>query len=585
MPSQTSIRLFCCLFFSWLTISSVLAQSFLQRVERATPPERVRLALYYFDTCRAVTTQQAVATKTLNELDAIGKRQRDDQLRRYARMLRDTYAKNLPNRTHRQNAELFLKVAKQAVADEDEQIAGVCEHFAGQYFYLAEDYGRAFEYLLSANNRFQQIGYDRIPEIHRYLYELAFNYYYLREDDKVIALLTEAARYPPFNPNLHIQTYNTLAMSYGRFHKPETDRQAGANFQKAYKLAMSYGDSVWMGIVRGNLSDTHMRQGQWQLALEALRTDYRLVMRTARQTGYPLSSAAAMAKMFYELGQLDSCRYYLEQAKRMHRLQVELPDYSKSFQDDLFWQRYYETARLYYQRVGNLSLVTRCTDSLLVYEARIDKRYRSRAALLAEQRLLVQQHQAEVEKLHKGSLTQRLWLGLGVGLALLVAGLLGLLYRTSQRRRQQETRTHTEREHQLEAEKQQATAERDQARADLNRFLESLHQAEVPRTTKLPAEPSLTSARLLTDNDWQLFRDHFDRVYPDFFWQLNQQLTSLSPAEERLMALAKLKLHSRQMSQMLGISTESIRKSKYRLRKKFGLAGESPLLDLLVESE
>lgn len=101
-------------------------------------------------------------------------------------MLRDTYAKNLPNRTHQQNAELFLSVAKQAEANEDEQIAGVCEHFAGQYYYLAEDYGRAFEYLLSANSRFWKIGYQNVPEIGRYLYELAFNYYYFNEHRKVI---------------------------------------------------------------------------------------------------------------------------------------------------------------------------------------------------------------------------------------------------------------------------------------------------------------------------------------------------------------------------------------------------------------
>lgn len=553
------------------------AQVFLPQVERAKPDERIRLVMCYFDTCQTFLKHPQIAFRTLDTLKAIGQRQHDNRLQRYSQMLHDTYAKNVANRTHRQNAELFLDVAQRALSDEDAQIAGVCEHFAGQYLYLAEDYGRAFQYLLSANSRFQQIGYDQIPEIQRYLYELAFNYYYLNEDEKVIALLTEATRYPPFTPNLHIQTHNTLAMAYARLNNREADRQAGANYQKAYALAVSYRDSVWMGIVRGNLGDSYAKQGQWQQALDALRVDYRLVLRSARTRGYPISTAVEMANAFHKLGQLDSCRYYLEQAERMYRLQ-EASDYSSSFQDQLFWKQYYEVSRRYYQTTRNLPLAARCTDSLLVYQARIDKRYRSKAAAVAEQRLLVQQHQAEVEALREGGQTQRLWLGVGAGLALLVAGLLGLLYRTSQRRRRQETRTHTEREQQLEQEKQQATTERDQARPNLNRFLENLAQANLPPAQ---ADPTLANVSLLTPNDWNEFRRRFERVHPFFFTQLHAQFTNLTPAEERLLSLSKLGMDTRQMGRMLGISPASVRTTKYRLRKRLGTDGQSSLLGLL----
>lgn len=575
MPSSPLNRPLLCLFFACLLPTVAWADAFLQRVERARPPERVRLVMYYFDTCRVVISQQAVATRTLNELDAMGKRQRDPLLRRYARMLRDTYAKNLPNRTHQQNAQLFLDVANRAVNDEDEQLAGVCEHFAGQYFYLAEDYGRAFEYMLSANSRFQQVGYDQVPEIHRYLYVLAFYYYHLHEDEKVIALLTEAARYPPFSPNLHIQTYNTLAMTYVRLHTREADRQARANYQRAYKLAMSYRDSVWMGIVWGNLGDSYARQGQWQLALDAFRTDYRLVMREARTRGYPISTAIAIAEAFHGMGQLDSCRFYLEQSQRMKRLQDIRFDFIKDVQDDLIWRRYYEVARKYYRTRGNLPLVTRCTDSLLVYQARIDKRYRSRVALLAEQRLLIQKHQAEVERLREGGQTQRWWLGLGVGVgvAVLVALLLGGLYRASQRRHAQERQANAERQRQLEQENQLATAERDQARAELALLIERFGQAK--------STTDLTQINLLTPDDWTEFRQRFEQVHPYFLEQLRIQFADLTPAEERLMALSKLNLDSHRMSRMLGISPESIRKSKYRMRKKWGLDGSSPLSKLL----
>jgi len=166
---------------AWLTALPAWADPFLRQVERATPARRVLMVLNYFDTSRVVTQNQVTAFRVLNELDTISKRQQDDQLRRYSQFLRDTYAKN-SNGTNPQKAELFLAVAQKAKADNDPQIAGVCEHFAGLYFFLAEDDGKAFQYSLAANNRFQQIGYEQIPEIQRYLYELAFNYYYLHED-------------------------------------------------------------------------------------------------------------------------------------------------------------------------------------------------------------------------------------------------------------------------------------------------------------------------------------------------------------------------------------------------------------------
>ncbi|KAB7727282.1 hypothetical protein F5984_21885 [Rudanella paleaurantiibacter] len=556
---------------------TTFGQPIFSKIDQAPPAERVRMALLYFDTCQAVAKSKLVAFAQLDKLDAIARRRQDEQLGRYGRMLRDTYAKNDPKRTHTQNAELFLQTAAQADSRDDEQIASVCEHFAGQYYYLAEDFGKGFQYLLSANRRFRQIGYRNIPEIHRYLYELAFNYYYLNDDEKVVELLTEATRYPPFNPNLHIQTYNTLAMAQARQlgDSPKEWGLAVQNYRRAYQLAVHYRDSVWIGIANGNLGGLFVKLKQWPQALNALRIDYRLVMRDAANRGYPLTTAVALARVFYELGQLDSCRYYLNEGKRMRLLQRVTGNYIVNVQDDLFWLRYYETYRLYALTTGKPIESARAADSVLKYQNRIDKRYRSKAATLAEQRLLIQQHEAEVAELNQRSQNQRLFLGMGVGLSLLVALLLGFLYRYSQARRQREAQANAQREKQLEREKQAVAAERDRAQADLALFLSNLRQLE--------SEHHLANASLLTPDDWEEFRKRFERVHPQFFMQLRSQFNDLTPAEERLLALSKLNLHSRQMSHMLGISTDSIRKTRYRLRKKFGIAGDAKLLALLDE--
>jgi DNA-binding CsgD family transcriptional regulator len=567
-----------------LTLSA-RADSFLQTIERASPAQRIRLVLSYFDTCQAVTQHQTTAFRLLDQLDALSQQQNDGQLERYSRFLRDTYAKNNPSLTNRQKAELFLRVAQQAEVDNDAQIAGVCEHFAGQYFYLSEDYGKAFQYLLAANHRFQQIGYEHIPEIHRYLYELAFNYYYLNEDEKVIALLTEATRYSPFNPNLHIQTYNTMAMAQARQHpdSPNSARLARQNYQKAYQVALSYRDSVWMGIVYGNLGGLYANQKQWQAALDAYRVDYQATMQTGQKLGYPIGTAVAMAEAFYGLGQLDSCRHYLSEAVRMYRINAQAADYSQGFQDELFWEHYYKVSRLYYQTTGKLSESVRCADSLLVYQERINKRYRSKAAAVAEQRLLVMQQQAELQTREDQNKQQRLVLGLGAGVALLIAGLLGLLYRSSQHRRRQEAIANAEREKRLALENQLVTGELERAKADLTQYIDSLKSkndlieqisGELVSARREPDSgqsnriAALLNSVILTDKDWMRFRQLFEQAHPRFFEKLHQAQPDLTPAEVRLLTLLKLDIPTKEMGFMLGVSADTIRKSRYRLRKK-----------------
>lgn len=78
------------------------------------------------------------------------------------------------------------------------------------------------------------------------------------------------------------------------------------------------------------------------------------------------------------------------------------------------------------------------------------------------------------------------------------------------------------------------------------------------------------------DNYWDDFRAVFDQVHQDFFSNLKKYADHLSPADLRLVALLKMNLASGDIATLLGISQDSLRVSRYRLRKKLGLAeGES----------
>ena len=74
------------------------------------------------------------------------------------------------------------------------------------------------------------------------------------------------------------------------------------------------------------------------------------------------------------------------------------------------------------------------------------------------------------------------------------------------------------------------------------------------------------------DKYWTDFRTIFDQVHPHFFSQLSLQFPELTSTDLRLIALLKMNIGSTDIATLLGISPDSLRVSRYRLRKKIGLA-------------
>ena len=87
----------------------------------------------------------------------------------------------------------------------------------------------------------------------------------------------------------------------------------------------------------------------------------------------------------------------------------------------------------------------------------------------------------------------------------------------------------------------------------------------------------LMQSTILTEYEWDEFKVLFEQVHRGFFSNLRSRYRDLSISEIRMAALLKLNLTSREISNMLGISHESVNKSRYRLRKKLNLSKEERL--------
>ena len=84
------------------------------------------------------------------------------------------------------------------------------------------------------------------------------------------------------------------------------------------------------------------------------------------------------------------------------------------------------------------------------------------------------------------------------------------------------------------------------------------------------------------DDDWQEFETVFQQVHSEFFEKLKLLYPKLTPAEVRLCAMIRLNLHSKDMAAIMGISQDSLRIARYRLRKKLGLDKGSNLYTYIL---
>lgn len=88
---------------------------------------------------------------------------------------------------------------------------------------------------------------------------------------------------------------------------------------------------------------------------------------------------------------------------------------------------------------------------------------------------------------------------------------------------------------------------------------------------------------LQDDNNWQNFSRYFEEVHKDFNSNVKTKYPQVTSNELRLLALLKMNLSSKEIANILNISSEGIKKARYRLRKKLGLTTEDSMQDLVLK--
>lgn len=447
------------------------------------------------------------------------------------------------------------------------------------YWKIEKNYEKAFEQYILLDRELARIKPEDYPEMARDLMQIGEAYYYFHDYDQAGTYFKKAINLPEnaFNTKVINAARNTLGLSYQQENNLDS---ADYYFNEVLKTTFPEAE-VWKRIAIGNLGANLYYRQQYDGALAMLEPNFGQAVVEGDYVS-AAGSAICLADIYRLKGDLQKAdtfisyaQEYIRKAGQVDKLRLLYPVISK-----------------WYVAMGDREKSKQYVDSAVYAINKYHEKFSALNVLRAQQKIDRQKEELQLaafalEREQKAAVRNVLIL-----LVLVLCAAIALIYFIQKKRQLSK-----------DLKLQAATQELEIAEYNLKMAEMKLHDftQRIQEKTKLAEEmqlqlQSVSDVRgdnemltllqqytILTEEDWQDFKATFEQVHTGFFYRLKRKYPSLSPAEIRYLALAKLFFSTKEMAATLGVSTQSIRTNWYRIRKKLDLPKEMTVDGLVAE--
>lgn len=446
----------------------------------------------------------------------------------------------------------------------------------GYYNYVYRKVKEAFPFFLRANDLKSKIDIKKIPLVVKHYQFIANFYSYIGDHSIAVDYLQEALPFSKAASRERVDLINAIAVYLSN---DSLNHQAVTYFNQAMSEAKLAKDSVWIGIISGNLADQAWKAGDRQKAIALIQKNIDLSMRfderkDAMRANLNLASwyivlqewKLAKQHVLTSISLMEEKPYFLKYKMEASKL---LSDIAHGLN-----QKEEELKQLHVYLILKDSLEKRINDKEIqtFLWQRETERY-NRAIQSTEEK-----------RLH----TKRIYQFIGVCLILVFAIVLLLINRSKAKIKIRNTLLEKDRL-KLGYERQLLDQELLILKDSLGEFtntikqndttIQQLRQEIVKVSAQNPAYMAQVSdslnamlqTHIMTDERWLKFKHVFDKVHPGYLAQMKQNYSKITDNDLRILALQKLDLNNSSMSELLCVSTEAIKKAKQRLKKKMEL--------------
>lgn len=125
--------------------------------------------------------------------------------------------------------------------------------------------------------------------------------------------------------------------------------------------------------------------------------------------------------------------------------------------------------------------------------------------------------------------------------------------------------------------------EKNELLAQLKNELKEINPNKPENTIRIREISTSITTNLQIDKDRKEFEFQLDTIYQSFFLKLDNRFPNLTKNERRLCSLLVMELSSKDISVILNISPDSVKKNRYRLRKKMKINEDLNISEFLKD--
>jgi tetratricopeptide (TPR) repeat protein/DNA-binding CsgD family transcriptional regulator len=469
-----------------------------------------------------------------------------------------------------------------AYREEDDMLVAYVSYSYGSVIILFGEVGLSVMYAKNGIDLFEKLAYEVLPAQYQFLAELLYR---VREYNESIRYGKKAIKAWQNSPNefkpFTVSSINTVALGY---HRQLVYDSALIFYNRALDLAKQIKDTVWIGIVSGNIGQIFYAQGKYDTAYALLKGDYNAskakglfdnagnslqwAARTNLALGNKATALAEVREAFQLLKQWPDANYLRNAYYTSTQIFREMGNYDSAFYYNNLWSRINDS----------LEKVV-ATSSLAISKAKLND----------------ETSRYNIQNLNKEKRSQLLLRNILIASIIVLSFIVVLAVNRQRLKEKLKTEKAEQEKLRMEQEKlmmeQEAASAKDQLKmfteniiekTNLIEKLESQIKGKEVTSEQHTIISELSHQTILTEEDWTKFKSLFEKIYPGFFINLKEKFPDITLAEQRMAALTRLQLTPKQMASMLGISVDSVHKTRQRLRQRLRIDSESSLEEIMI---
>ena len=341
---------------------------------------------------------------------------------------------------------------------------------------------------------------------------------------------------------------------------------------------------MWTGIVSGNIGQIFYAQGKYDTAYALLKGDYNAskakglfdnagnslqwAARTNLALGNKATALAEVREAFQLLKQWPDANYLRNAYYTSTQIFREMGNYDSAFYYNNLWSRINDS----------LEKVV-ATSSLAISKAKLND----------------ETSRYNIQNLNKEKRSQLLLRNILIASIIVLSFIVVLAVNRQRLKEKLKTEKAEQEKLRMEQEKlmmeQEAASAKDQLKmfteniiekTNLIEKLESQIKGKEVTSEQHTIISELSHQTILTEEDWTKFKSLFEKIYPGFFINLKEKFPDITLAEQRMAALTRLQLTPKQMASMLGISVDSVHKTRQRLRQRLRIDPDNSLEEIMI---